>query len=108
MTTVSGNLCEGNGKTITPTPTGDGPDTIVTLGTTLTSPTVYVSFNTLYARAGGFLTDFGPTFSDYIIPFSSQDISTVCGGFAFASTATQLNFADLNYPVRHVYGYIAA
>ncbi|KAK3116652.1 hypothetical protein LTR53_002766 [Teratosphaeriaceae sp. CCFEE 6253] len=48
ITTVNGDICNKTGTTITPTPTGDGPNTFVINDTvTLTSPTVYVSFHNL-------------------------------------------------------------
>ena len=81
VTTVNGDLCEGNGSTVAPTPTGNGPNTFVTMGITLTSPTVYLSFSTIYATQGGFMDYIGTTLSNTIIPFASSDISTQCGSF---------------------------
>jgi len=79
--TVDGDLCKGNGSTMMPAPTGSGPNTFVTMGTILTSPTVYLSFSTIYAIQGGFMDYIGPTFANTIIPFASSDISTQCGSF---------------------------
>ncbi|KAK5710488.1 hypothetical protein LTR17_018844 [Elasticomyces elasticus] len=48
VTTVSGDLCNKTGTTITPTRTGDGPNTsVLNNSITLTSPSVYVSFHNL-------------------------------------------------------------
>ncbi|KAK5682532.1 hypothetical protein LTS10_005660 [Elasticomyces elasticus] len=48
VTTVSGDLCNKTGNTITPTRTGDGPNTsVLNNSITLTSPSVYVSFHNL-------------------------------------------------------------
>ena len=71
-------------------------------GTTLTSPTVYISFSTLYAtRECGGLT--GSPISNYIMDLQSSDISTQCpndpsGVIGFGS-GSQMNFANLNTPV---------
>ena len=102
VTTVSGDLCKGNGSTVSATPTGSGPNTY-DLGTTvLTSPTVYLGVTMWYQT----------TYDDYctrtippsletfatILPFSSTDISTLC--YADGEAPTQsLNYADLNSPV---------
>lgn len=50
VTTTNGDLCLGNGSTITQTPTGIGPNTAVVNGTTLTSPTVNMAYDTLAAK----------------------------------------------------------
>lgn len=56
------------------------PATITTLGTTFTSGSVYLSLKTLYAYYDGFFQEtIGPNFSDYIVPLSSEAISTHCG-----------------------------
>ncbi|KAK3111319.1 hypothetical protein LTR53_013560 [Teratosphaeriaceae sp. CCFEE 6253] len=112
VTTIDGNLCQHNGSTITGTPTGVGPNTYVTLGQTLTSPTVYLSFETLHADIAGYSGAFtGPTFANTIIPFPASDISSQCvaGGamrnltgprtFDPLGPATRLDYADLNYPI---------
>ncbi|KAK3069598.1 hypothetical protein LTR53_011945 [Teratosphaeriaceae sp. CCFEE 6253] len=112
VTTIDGNLCQHNGSTITGTPTGVGPNTYVTLGLTLTSPTVYLSFETLHADIAGYSGAFtGPTFANTIIPFPASDISSQCvaGGamrnltgprtFDPLGPATRLDYADLNYPI---------
>ena len=73
--------------------------TVKTLGTTFTHGTVYMRFETLYASQVGFWDRIGPTFSNYIIPLSSSDISTVCIDALNAETGKVLDFRDLNYPV---------
>ncbi|EAU30088.1 conserved hypothetical protein [Aspergillus terreus NIH2624] len=50
VSTVSGDLCLQNGSTVPATPTADGPNTAVVNGNTFVSPTVYVSFTSIYAR----------------------------------------------------------
>lgn len=87
---------------------GTSPITLVTLGTTLTSPTIYVSYKNVYASDG--CTGIGSTLSNTIlaIPTSSQ-LSSVyaytppCRG-AQNNTFVQTNtapftVADLNSPV---------
>ncbi|KAF7186371.1 hypothetical protein HII31_12302 [Pseudocercospora fuligena] len=79
-----------------------GVSEITTLGHTFSSNSVYVSFKTLYASYDGFWDKIGPTFSDYIVPLQSSDISTHCGGWWGAvhnPIGTALTYADLNWPV---------
>ncbi|KAE8349881.1 hypothetical protein BDV28DRAFT_52453 [Aspergillus coremiiformis] len=49
VTTANGDLCAQNGTTIPATPTGDGPNTAILGDHTLVSPTVYISFTSIYA-----------------------------------------------------------
>jgi hypothetical protein len=86
---------------------------ITTLGRTFSAGSAYISFETLYAGfrshdvPGGEAVQIGPTFSNAVFEFRSDEISTNC--FAtidpVATTTagyglgTQLNFADLNLPV---------
>ncbi|PKY04280.1 hypothetical protein P168DRAFT_304585 [Aspergillus campestris IBT 28561] len=51
VSTVSGDLCSQTGTTIPATPTGTGPNTAVINGNTFVSPTIYVSFTSIYARS---------------------------------------------------------
>ncbi|KAK4993385.1 hypothetical protein LTR66_006020 [Elasticomyces elasticus] len=95
VTTVGGNLCAGNGSTFTRNTTT--AQTAVTLGTTFTSGTAYISFQTLYA------TDLcgnqvGEPLSDLIIPISSGLVSSACGIYHGGHSAS-LNYADLNWPI---------
>lgn len=97
VSTVPGNLstlCDGGGKTYTNNATSKAVATV--WGTAVTSPTVYVSFSTLYAVDHcGFLV--GTGLSDYILPVISTQISTRCG-YHFYEVG-QLNYADLQSPV---------
>ena len=95
VTTTNGNLCSGDGSTITATPTGSGPNTAVVNGTTFTSPTVYLAYDTLAAkdfcgwvgnpRTSGVIT-LNPT------DLSSMPASGIPGG---GLQPTQVNFAHL-------------
>ncbi|KAE8154104.1 hypothetical protein BDV25DRAFT_126782 [Aspergillus avenaceus] len=49
VTTANGDLCAQNGSTIPATPTGDGPNTAILDDRTLVSPSVYISFTSIYA-----------------------------------------------------------
>lgn len=96
VTTVGNDKCRANGSTITNT---GGPTIIEALGTTLTSGSVYLSFQTLYAFQEGFGRRIGPAFTDFILPLPSSAISTQCGGwFSAQGPGTPLNYADLNFP----------
>lgn len=50
VSTTNGDLCLQNGSTIAATPTGDGPNTAIVDSHTFTSPSIYVSFTSVYAR----------------------------------------------------------
>ena len=115
VTTSDGDLCNNTGVTIPGTPTGLGPNTFVTLGTTLTSPTLYISFSTVFAEIGGYPgAIYGPSYQNTVLPFASSEISTQClsdelirnaNGVLTGGPGTPLNFADLNYPhASSVYG----
>ena len=96
VTTVGNDKCRANGSTITNT---GGPTVIEALGTTLTSGSVYLSFQTLYAFQEGFGRRIGPAFTDFILPLPSSAVSTQCGGwFSAQGPGTPLNYADLNFP----------
>ncbi|KAF9894416.1 hypothetical protein FE257_007919 [Aspergillus nanangensis] len=52
VTTINGDLCLQNGSTIPATPTDpSGPNTALIDGRTFTSPSIYVSFTSIYARS---------------------------------------------------------
>ncbi|PSK55183.1 hypothetical protein B9Z65_2572 [Elsinoe australis] len=88
------------GLAATATASGSPITTVVTMNTTLTSGTVYMSFSTIYAYWDGFGDRIGRDFSDIILPFASSDVSTQCGGWtASHGPGTAMNFNDLNYPV---------
>ncbi|KAJ6043138.1 uncharacterized protein N7446_001334 [Penicillium canescens] len=63
--TTSGGLCLQNGSTIPATPTGDGPNTAVVDGNTFVSPSVYVSFTSIYARSNQRAHPGGPCGDDH-------------------------------------------
>ncbi|KAK4610614.1 hypothetical protein CLAFUW4_14022 [Fulvia fulva] len=99
--TNNGSLCNNKTSEGITKPMVPGLSEIVTLGRTFTSESVYLSFKTLYATYDGFFGDYiGQTFTDLIVPLHSTDVSTQCGGWNRAFGAgTQLNYADLNWPV---------
>lgn len=92
MSTVGG-LCANSTSTIAATPTGNGPNTVTFEGKVFTSPTVYLSFRSLYAMTwnvqfwnSSYTATLGPRFADVIIPEAPGSISTYCGtstGVAF-------------------------
>lgn len=95
VTTTNGDLCLGNGSTITQTPTGIGPNTAVVNGTTLTSPTVYMAYDTLAAK--NFCGKVGNIHTSGIISLDPTDVSSmpasgIPGG---GMKPTRVNFADL-------------
>ncbi|SMY29450.1 unnamed protein product [Zymoseptoria tritici ST99CH_1A5] len=96
VSTVGGDLCTGNGTTIYPTPTSDGPNVITTLGRTFTSGSAYILIKSLSAWIDGFGYTVGPNFSDLILTVKSEDVSTQCKG---NKIGTSMNWADLNWPV---------
>lgn len=100
--TVGGDLCHRNGSTLLAAPIGEGLNTIVDLGTTFTSPTVYISFATLWAMDRCAQTT-GTPLRNHIMAVKSDEITTVCGGRDIPQMGIhavgQLNYADLNSPV---------
>ena len=94
ITTVSGDFCAQNGTTVTQT--ANPPKTAVVDGTTLTSPTNYLSFGAAYAMNHGDRrrkTSCGPLRKENIIlPITESFYSG-----AYAEHASySFNFADLN------------
>lgn len=85
-----------NGNYSAITANASGPVTIETLGTTLTSPTVYVSFDSLYARDS--CSFFGKTHYDQIVAITnSANLSSIHGwgrynGLGYSAS---FNFTDL-------------
>ncbi|KAI5359920.1 hypothetical protein Slin14017_G094810 [Septoria linicola] len=97
---VCGNGTSNITSSVTSRPLIPGVPEITTLGSTFSRESVYISFKTLFASYDGFWNKIGPTFADYIVPLHSTDISTHCGGWGQAYGAgTQLDYADLNWPV---------
>lgn len=77
VTTTNGDFCLGDGSTIT---SMVGPSTVEALGTTFTSGSVCLSFQTLYATQEDFNIRIGRNFTDFILPLPSSAIFTQCGG----------------------------
>lgn len=114
VTTVGG-LCAHNGSTIPATPSGQGPNTVTFSGSVLTSPTVYLSFASLFARStvGSYcnfdcITTRGSMISNVIIPEAPSAISTACMesvgldtglGQYIPMDVVPLNYAKLQQPV---------
>jgi hypothetical protein len=91
VTTASGgNLCNNTASTITASPTGP-PNSFITDGITITSPTVAVSLGFM-SRVDGC----GTTINHTIIPVHPDQVSSVRGYRALFSHH-RFNFADLNY-----------
>ncbi|KAK5164592.1 uncharacterized protein LTR77_009798 [Saxophila tyrrhenica] len=85
------NLCDGAAQTVTAAPTGDEPNTFVTEGITITSPSVAVSIGGLSR-----VDKCGTVVPYTVIPVLPEDVSSVQGARALF-THRQFNFADLNY-----------
>jgi hypothetical protein len=91
VTTAAGaDLCNVTGSTITASPTGP-PNSFVTDGITITSPTVAVSLGFM-SRVDGC----GTTIDHTIIPVHPDQVSSV-RGFRALFSHHRFNFADLNY-----------
>lgn len=91
VTTASGgNLCNKTASTITSSPTGP-PQSFVTEGITITSPTVAVSLGFM-SRVDGC----GTTINHTIIPVKPEEVTSV-RGFRALFEHHRFNFADLNY-----------
>ncbi|KAL9091298.1 MAG: hypothetical protein Q9165_004932 [Trypethelium subeluteriae] len=96
-------------KNVTIAPTKTGIVTATGFGTTFTSPTVYISFDQLWANnhCG---RPVGTTIDNKIIPVSASDVSTITNQWGIYQVGGepnppppsvqggQLNFADLNQP----------
>ncbi|EME41929.1 hypothetical protein DOTSEDRAFT_74090 [Dothistroma septosporum NZE10] len=93
ITTIpgSGDLCNRTAITIPGTPTADGPNTFVTAGVTITSPTVAVSIAGL-SRVDGC----GTTIATTILPVNPEEVQSVRGNRALFNHLP-FNFADLNW-----------
>ncbi|RHZ44344.1 uncharacterized protein CDV56_102534 [Aspergillus thermomutatus] len=80
VTTAGGDLCLQNGTTIPASPTGTGPNTAVLNGQTLVSPSIYVSFTSIYAwsnRRAHPGSQCGDTHTDTIIAVDPVSVSSV-------------------------------
>ncbi|KAK4580304.1 hypothetical protein LTR86_000507 [Recurvomyces mirabilis] len=95
----SGNICAKNKSTTTMSETISGrPNTIVTMSTTLTSPTAYIEIVGTWA----YTFSGNATTASTGIWFSrpSNEVSSYCIGDGGAiGTPRSINYADFNYPV---------
>ncbi|KAB8249501.1 hypothetical protein BDV35DRAFT_136939 [Aspergillus flavus] len=79
VTTTNGDLCLQNGSTVPATATGEGPNTAIVNGNTFVSPSIYVSFTSIYARSnrrahpGG---SCGGEYEDVIISVDPKAVSS--------------------------------
>jgi len=99
VATTSGDLCHGNGSTITATPTIPGqPNTVVYMNNTLTSPTVYMAFQNVWKVDADYVAR--SSFQQTLLPLPASAVSSRCGkiGGGFGSPQS-MNYADLNWPV---------
>lgn len=99
---TKGDLCAGNRSTVTQTPTGIGPNTAVINETiTLTSPTVYLAYETIYAISG--CGSAGKVHTSGLIAMSPDRLSSMpshglppgAQGFLVAAIPESFNFANL-------------
>ncbi|KAK6437241.1 hypothetical protein LTR95_006571 [Oleoguttula sp. CCFEE 5521] len=93
VTTVegSGDLCNKSASTITPAPVTTAPNSFVTNGMTITSPSVAISFGHM-SRVDGC----GGTINATIVPVNPSEVTSV-RGFRALFQHYRFNFADLNY-----------
>jgi hypothetical protein len=93
VTTTNPNSCGTNGTTITGE--DNGPSTIVAMGTTFTSPTLYLSFNSISAYDWGCRTQIGSGVAGTIIPIQPDQLSSA-RGYHLGRSPYPFNLADLN------------
>lgn len=93
VTTTGANSCRSNGTTVTPTATEIR--TIESLGTTFTSPSVYLSFQSLSAYDWGCYKQIGEGISNTIIAMAPESLSSAVG-WHLGRSAVSYNLADLN------------
>lgn len=107
----SDNLCSGNVsfsafEVLTGTPTGSGPNTYVTQGVTITSPSVAISLTGISRKDGCYTT-----VASTIIPVDAEVIQSIRGYNPVSSVYRYwpFNFADLNYECQGTNGslYVA-
>lgn len=101
VTTASGDLCLQTSTTIPATPTGSGPNTAVVNGQTLISPSIYVSFTSIYAwsnRRAHPGSQCGDTHTNTIIAVDPISVSSVRNHrnakYPTIGTAYPFNFAE--------------
>ncbi|KAK5124294.1 hypothetical protein LTR85_001997 [Meristemomyces frigidus] len=93
-----GDLCRGNGSTVTMSATVPGrPNTFLTLNTTLTSPTVYMQIE------GTWLYNDSATMqskgSHFWLPQSADAVSSYCGQVGAGAVKQAVEYADFNHPI---------
>lgn len=98
VSTVSGDLCKGNGSTVTISATLPGsPNTFSTQNTTLTSPTVYMQVEGTWLYHGVATSQLvGQTL---LMPQQPDAVSSYCGQIGGPPVKEPVNFANFNYPV---------
>ncbi|EAW11687.1 uncharacterized protein ACLA_093860 [Aspergillus clavatus NRRL 1] len=101
VVTASGDLCHQDGSTIPATPTGSGPNTAVVDGNTFISPSIYVSFTSIYAwsnRRAHPGSQCGEYHTDAIISVDPVSVSSVRSHrnakYPIIGTAYPFNFAE--------------
>lgn len=109
VTTTGANSCYQDGTTVTAKPTGNGPNTRVVDGFTMTSPSVYLAFQNIAASAANMSC--GPDITSTTIAMNPTDVYSLsmtplsCFNTAAPSCSldpsatTRVNFADFNWPV---------
>lgn len=111
--TMGGNLCNSSRAAMAATPTGDGPNIRIVDGFTMTSPSAYLAFQNMAARAAN--NTCGPETQSYTVAIAPEDLSSISYMKAFpgkcskndflpacasySASTKQLDFADLNWPV---------
>lgn len=99
-----GSFC--NQTTIAATPTGDGPNTVVVAGQTITSPSVAISFSSMdYIYTSGTQSIYS-TLTTFLI-FPPDQVSSQCGYHGGFSSPLPFNYGDLNTPVPYSAWYCA-
>jgi len=85
---------------VTQAPTGVGPNTFVSGAITFTSPSIYVSFASLFGTFVGNRSLAGTVMYDLILPQEPSAVKTFCTEFlAGPAGGMVINIADLNTPV---------
>ena len=77
VTTVFGDVCKGNGSTITAKPTGHGANTMVISGYTYTSGMAYMSFSDIWATVATNLAACGKSVENIVLPVFTFDLSSI-------------------------------
>jgi hypothetical protein len=104
VTTVGGSPCNDSGSTITASPTGNGPNTIVLGNSTYISGSAYLSFSDIFATVtNGALCGTPASNIEFPVPtneLSSLSLSAAPPAYTETTWYTEsFNIADLNWPV---------